>query len=216
LDGDIVDLLAMKHGLNWGKDEIAVLHKIFKLLNSGTRIFYLPGNHDDAVRQFVPCLISGIEVEHEIIHVTATGLKILVMHGDKFGITTKFLDTIGTFVYGWLLELNYFINIVLKFFGLKYFSLAGYLKQLSKKATSYVHDYKNAVKSYAIERGCDGAIVGHVHKAELSIENDFLYGNCGDWVESMTALVETDNGEIQSIRFVSPGVIVVLCPHGRS
>jgi UDP-2,3-diacylglucosamine pyrophosphatase LpxH len=208
LDGDIFDLWVMKKGIHWDHSCTAVLRRILKMVKNGTHVIYIPGNHDDAIRTYLPFdLGEEIDFMQDYVHVTAKGERLHVTHGDGYDFVIahmKWLARVGTILYGWLLRMNGGFNAIREIFGMPYFSLAGYLKKKAKGAVSFIADFEDAVETHAKALGCTGAIVGHIHTPKLLRRADgFLYGNCGDWVESLTALVEEEDGELQLIHWTT-------------
>jgi UDP-2,3-diacylglucosamine pyrophosphatase LpxH len=204
LVGDIFDLWAMKKKIWWDADCNAVVRRILKMAKQGTKIVYIPGNHDEAIRTFLPFHFGdNIVFINEVCHTTSIGEHYVVIHGDQFDVVVghmKWLALLGTTLYDWLIVLNEVLHSIRVRLGYQsYWSLAGYLKAKTKKAISFVHDYKTAVLHHAKKNGCSGAICGHIHTAEIFDGGDGIYANCGDWVESLTALVENDQGKLELI-----------------
>ncbi|MTW20332.1 UDP-2,3-diacylglucosamine diphosphatase [Allochromatium palmeri] len=204
LVGDIVDLWAMKGGLYWPDAHNQVVRALLEKARTGTEVIYIPGNHDALFRDHLDVCFGDVRVCDEVVHTTADGRRFLVLHGDKFdGVVqhSLWLARLGSQAYDQLLALNGFISRVRALFGLKYWSLAGYLKQRVKDAVSYIGNYEHALANEATQRDLDGMICGHIHHAEMREIADVTYCNCGDWVESCTALVEHHDGRLELLRW---------------
>ena len=169
---------------------------------------YVPGNHDGAARQFVGLTFGGILVQREWTHVTADGRRLLVLHGDEFDGVVRlapWLSHVGAQAYEVLLKLNTVVARARERLGKPYWSLAAALKDRTKKAVQYVAGFEEAVAARAAERGADGVVCGHIHRPEIRTfateAGEVLYANCGDWVESCTALVEHADGRLEIVRW---------------
>jgi UDP-2,3-diacylglucosamine pyrophosphatase LpxH len=203
LVGDIFDLWAMKDKIFWNADCTAVIRRILKMMQQGTQIVYVTGNHDAAIRNFVPLLLgNALHVVDEHIHVTADGNRLLLIHGDRFDFVAKWLSVLGSHIYGSALAMNNVLYRIRKVLGFKqYWSLSGWLKNKTKRALEAIKSFEDAVLCYAAQQNCTGAICGHIHTAKISLRDGLLYANCGDWVESMSAIVETSNGKLELIEW---------------
>ncbi len=202
LVGDIIDGWAMKRSWFWHQTHNDVVQKLLRKARHGTRIVYLPGNHDEGARQFIGLMFGEIRIEDELIHQTADGRRFLVLHGDRFdGVVqcAKWLAIVGDRLYGFTLTLNFWFNRLRSRLGLGYWSLSQFLKHKVKTAVNFVSSFETAVAADARARGLDGVICGHIHKAEMREIDGVLYCNDGDWVESLTALVEMPDGELRII-----------------
>lgn len=211
LVGDIIDGWAMKRSWYWHQDHNDVVQKILRKARKGTKVTYIAGNHDEAIRQFIGMAFGGIDIQDEVIHTTADGRKFLILHGDLFdGVIqcARWLAIAGDHAYTIILKLNRWFNHLRAKFGLEYWSLSQYLKQRVKTAVSFVGQFEQAVAKEAKARGMDGVICGHIHKAEMREIDGILYCNDGDWVESLTALVETMDGELKIIVWKQLGHVV--------
>jgi UDP-2,3-diacylglucosamine pyrophosphatase LpxH len=200
LVGDVFDLWALK---GWNSDCNAVLRRILKMMKQGTKVIYLTGNHDEAIRQYVP-LAFGEEISFvdEYVYTTVCGLKLLVIHGDIFDFVSKWLTHVGAHIYDGLIQVNRLVHKLRLMCGFKtYWSLSAYLKRKTKKALDVVKDFKTAVLRYAEKKNCDGVICGHIHTATKAERDGMLYINCGDWVESLTAFVEHTDGRMELIHW---------------
>lgn len=197
LVGDIIDGWAIKRKWYWDKDHDAVIRRILKMAKHGVEVIYVPGNHDEAFRQFDDLNLAGVTVKQEDIHIDAQGRKHWVLHGDKFDGAIKYakwLAHVGDRIYTVLLKLNQWYNYYRKWRGAPYWSLSAHLKQKAKNAVEYIGKFEEVIAKEAETKGVEGVICGHIHHAEKRKIGDILYMNDGDWVESCTALVETHEG----------------------
>jgi len=197
LVGDIVDGWKLKSGWRWPQAHSDVVQKVLRMARKGVKVIYVPGNHDDRVRDFCGIHFGGVEVVRETIHVAADGKRYLVTHGDEFdGIVThaRWLAYLGDYAYRALIALNTRWNALRRRLGLGYWSLSAYLKLKVKNAVQFIDDYETALTEEARRRGVDGVICGHIHHAEIRQIGGLIYINDGDWVESCTAVVEDHNG----------------------
>ena len=202
--GDIVDGWQLRRGWFWPQSHNDVVQKILRKARKGTRVVYIPGNHDAFGRHFLDISFGGIEVCEELEHRTADGRRLLLVHGDLFDAViqrARWLAVIGDGLYIAALHLNRWLNSVRARLGFPYWSLSQFLKHKVKNAVSYISDFETAVAHEARRRGCDGVICGHIHKAEIRSIDDVLYCNDGDWVESLTALVESESGELSILHW---------------
>lgn len=206
LVGDIVDLWALKRQFHWPDSHNRLLHRLVCLPRDGTKVIYVPGNHDAAARRYVGLTISDIEVHREYIHTMATGKKLLLLHGDRFDSEVclgKLHAWIGDRAYAGLLFLNRWYNHYRSWRGNHYWSLAGYLKTRVDGASRAIARYRALVAGYARERGVDGVVCGHIHHPELCHIDGVLYCNDGDWVENCSALTESHQGELSLVYWTS-------------
>jgi UDP-2,3-diacylglucosamine pyrophosphatase LpxH len=199
LVGDIVDLRSMSRSFFWPQEHIDVLRAILGKVKQGTRVIYIPGNHDEVFRELTGSVFGQLEIHREYVHETADGRRLLILHGDEFDSVVKFsrwLTSLGTWVYDLLLRLNRYLNLVRRAFGFPYWSLAAYVKSRVKNAVAYIDKFEQAVAFAARRRDMDGVICGHIHRARIASIDGVLYCNDGDWVESCTSLVENLNGHL--------------------
>jgi UDP-2,3-diacylglucosamine pyrophosphatase LpxH len=204
LVGDIVDGWKMKSGWYWPQAHNDVVQKILRLARKGVNVVYIPGNHDDRIRDFCGIHFGGVVVARDAIHEGADGRRFLVTHGDEFdGVVqhAKWLAFLGDYSYRALLSANTLFNRVRRRMGFGYWSLSAYLKTRVKNALHFIEDFEGAVAEEARRRGVDGVICGHIHKAEMRQIEDILYINDGDWVESCTALVEHMDGRMEILEW---------------
>jgi UDP-2,3-diacylglucosamine pyrophosphatase LpxH len=204
LVGDIIDGWKMKSGLYWPQAHNDVVQKILRLARKGVNVIYVPGNHDDRVRDFCGVHFGGVVVARDAIHEAADGKRYLVTHGDEFdGVVTqaKWLAFLGDWSYRALLRLNTSWNLIRRRMGFGYWSLSAFVKLKVKNALQFIENYEAAVAGEARRRGVDGVICGHIHKAEMRDMDGILYINDGDWVESCTAAVEHFDGRFEIIEW---------------
>jgi len=200
LVGDIIDGWQLRRRWYWPQAHNDVVQKVLRKARKGTRVIYIPGNHDEFGRHFLKLSFGGIEVCEEAMHVTADGRRLLVLHGDLFDAVVqqaRWLAIVGDRLHTTVLHLNRWLNALRARLGFPYWSLAKYVKLKVKNAVSYIVDFERAIAAEAQRRGADGVVCGHIHKAEIRDIDGILYCNDGDWVESLTALVETDDGSLR-------------------
>jgi UDP-2,3-diacylglucosamine pyrophosphatase LpxH len=219
LVGDIVDGWRLTRAWFWRPSHNAVIDEILRKARAGTRVIYVPGNHDEALRPYVGHTFAGIEVIGEAIHETADGRRLLVIHGDHFdGVVmyARWLAYLGDWAYGMALRLNDVVASVRRRVGLPYWSLSRWLKNQVKNAVEYISRYEHAVVREAQRRNLDGVVCGHIHKAEMRQMGGILYCNDGDWVESCTALVEDYAGKLQIITWTDAQPALASAPLAKA
>jgi UDP-2,3-diacylglucosamine pyrophosphatase LpxH len=202
LVGDIVDGWQLKKGWYWPPRHNDVVRCVLKKAKHGTRVIYVPGNHDEMFRDYAGLNLGGVELAMEAIHETADGRRLLVLHGDEFDgvvLYAKWLAFLGDNAYTLLLQLNRVLNWVRRKRGLPYWSLSAHLKKKVKNAVQYISSFEEVVAAAAHERRVHGVVCGHIHTAEIRRIGDVTYYNDGDWVESCTALVEHPDGRMEII-----------------
>mgnify|MGYP001620199410 CR=1 FL=1 len=202
LVGDIVDGWALRKVWHWPQAHNDVVQKVLRKARKGSKVVYVAGNHDEAVRHFLGLNFGGVEICDETVHITADGRRLLVVHGDRYDAVVgraRWLAKLGSSAYHLALDLNDVLNAVRRRLGYPYWSLSQMLKHRVKKAVSFIADYEAALVREARERGFDGVVCGHIHKAEIREMDGVLYLNDGDWVESCTALVETLDGRLELV-----------------
>lgn len=205
LVGDIVDGWSLRQNWYWPQTHNDVIQKIMREARKGTRVVFIPGNHDEFARSYVDHDFGAIHVVHECIHTTADGRKFLVLHGDEFDVVVKYarwLAYLGDWSYGLCLKLNDVVNLFRLRFGYPYWSLSAYLKLKVKNAVKFIADFESALADVARDRGVDGVICGHIHHPEIRDINGITYCNDGDWVESCSALVEHFDGRLEIIHWM--------------
>lgn len=199
LVGDVIDGWQLRRQWYWPQAHNDVVQKFLRKVRKGTRIVFVPGNHDEFARHFLGHSFGGIEVVKEAVHRTADDRLLWVTHGDLYdGVVqcARWLALLGDHAYEFTLKLNRWLNHLRARLGLPYWSLSKYLKLKVKRAVSYVSDFEAALAREARRRGAHGVVCGHIHHAELRDIDGILYANDGDWVESLTALVEHADGQL--------------------
>nr|WP_253201498.1 UDP-2,3-diacylglucosamine diphosphatase [Sphingomonas quercus] len=206
LVGDIVDGWQLRKGWYWPPLHNEIVRCILKQAKNGTRVVYLPGNHDEAFRDYAGLNFGGIELLPDIIHITADGRRLLILHGDIFDgvvLYARWLAFLGDSAYELLLKSNRLVNAVRRRFGMPYWSLAAHLKKRVKNAVQFICSFEEAVAHAAAEAKVDGVVCGHIHSAEIRQFGAITYYNDGDWVESCTALVEHADGKMEILDWAS-------------
>ncbi|WP_414903143.1 UDP-2,3-diacylglucosamine diphosphatase [Sphingomonas flavalba] len=204
LVGDIIDGWRMRKRFYWPAAHNDVVRRIMKRVRRGTRVVYIPGNHDEMFRQFTGLSFGGIEIRRRAIHETADGRKLLVLHGDEFDtvmLTHRWLAYVGDAAYEALMRLNIVVNRVRQAFKLPYWSLSKHAKHKVKNAVAFISRFEEVVAHAAGERGVDGVVCGHIHTAEIREIGGIAYYNDGDWVEGCTALVEHLDGRMEVLHW---------------
>jgi len=202
LVGDIIDGWQLRRSWYWPQSHNDVVQKLLRKARKGTRVIFVPGNHDEFARRYVGHNFGGVDVVKEHIHELADGRRLWITHGDLFdGVIqcARWLAYVGDFAYETTLKFNRHLNSWRARLGLPYWSLSRYLKLKVKRAVSYVGDFEAAVAREAHARGVQGVVCGHIHHAEMRVIDGILYCNDGDWVESLTALVEHPDGRLQIV-----------------
>jgi UDP-2,3-diacylglucosamine pyrophosphatase LpxH len=204
LVGDIVDGWQLRRQWYWPQAHNDVVQKVLRKARKGTRVIFIPGNHDEFARKYLDNNFGGIEVADEWIHLTADRRRLWIIHGDLFdGVIqcAKWLAYVGDSLYEFTLRLNRHLNSARARLGLPYWSLSSFLKLKVKRAVSYVSEFEVAVAREARRRGVHGVVCGHIHHAEMRYIDGILYANDGDWVESLTALAEHADGRLEILRW---------------
>ena len=212
LVGDIIDGWALRSRFFWPQSHNDVIQKILRKARKGTKVFYLPGNHDEVARQFCGLHFGDVRICEDAVYRLLDGRAMWVVHGDiADGVIrhVKWLAHLGDALYDWLLWLNRHLNNLRARLGFGYWSLSQYLKYKVKNAVSFISDFEAVLVREARRRGYDGVICGHIHHAQIRTVDGALYVNDGDWVESLTALVETREGELRILvwnRILAPNL----------
>lgn len=204
LVGDIIDGWQLRRTWYWPQSHNDVIQKILRKARKGTRVVYIPGNHDEFARTYLDHAFGGVELAEECLHTTADGRKLWITHGDLYdGVIqcARWLALLGDSLYEFTLKLNRYLNSWRARRGLPYWSLSKYLKLKVKRAVSYVADFEEALAREAHKRGAQGVVCGHIHHAEIRPIDGILYCNDGDWVESLTALVEFPDGQLDIVHW---------------
>ena len=205
LIGDIIDFWAMIRGICWTADQNTVVQKLLRRARHGERVVLIPGNHDEALRDYCGTLFGDIEVLDEVVHETADGQRLLLIHGDQFDQVTRhhrWVAVLGDKAYDLLVRINHWLSWGRRKLGIPgYWSLAGYAKRKVKTALNFIFDFEDSAIHHARERGLDGVICGHIHWATIRRIDGLDYINCGDWVDSCTAIVEHFDGRLELIEW---------------
>lgn len=204
LVGDIVDGWRLRSGWYWPQSHNDVVQKLLRKARKGSRIIYVPGNHDEFLRDFYGTHFGGIEVCETTVHVAADGKRYLVIHGNVFDMVVrhaKWLAFLGDWAYEIALAISTRINWVRRKLGFTYWSLSAWAKRTVKNAVNYIGRFEETLAAEAERHGVDGVICGHIHSAAMRDFDGFTYINTGDWVESCTALVEHEDGRMEIIHW---------------
>lgn len=204
LVGDIIDGWRLKSGWYWPQAHNDVVQKLLRKVRKGARLIYIPGNHDEFLRDYVGSTFGGIEICDRAIHETADGRRLLVMHGDEFDMVMKharWLASLGDSAYTLALFLNTHLNAVRRKLGFTYWSLSAWAKGRVKNAVSFISQFEEFLVAEALRNRADGIVCGHIHHAAQSEIKGVSYLNTGDWVESCTAIVEDYDGVLRLVRW---------------
>jgi UDP-2,3-diacylglucosamine pyrophosphatase LpxH len=206
LVGDIVDVIALRARWRWPVMHNQVVRRLLKLAKKGTTVTYIPGNHDDAFRQYAGLDLGGIKLTHRAIHRTADGKSLLITHGDEYDLVVQnspLLCLLGTWAYDHLVTLNRLVNAARSLIGLKRYSFSAAIKSRVKSACTFMSNFETALLTEAARRNLDGVVCGHIHQPKLrhstlpGSTRPLLYANCGDWIERATALAEHPDGSLE-------------------
>jgi UDP-2,3-diacylglucosamine pyrophosphatase LpxH len=204
LVGDIVDFWRLKRTWYWPQQHNDVIQKILRKGRKGARIIYVPGNHDEFLREYIGTHFGGIEVKRRAVHTTAKDERLLVIHGDEFDVVVRYarwLALLGDWAYAFALVCNTHFNVVRRKLGFPYWSLSAWLKHKVKNAVNFIGDFEQALASEAARLKVDGVVCGHIHHPADRLMDGVRYLNCGDWVESCTALGERPDGTLEIIHW---------------
>ena len=205
LVGDIVDGWRLRKSWYWPQGHNDVVQKLLRKARKGTEVLYIPGNHDEWLRDYCETQMGGVTLVREALHVTADGRRLLVLHGDAFdGVVryARWLAFLGDSAYTLAIHLNHVFNLIRRRLGYPYWSLSAWLKFKVKNAVQFIGEFGHALAEEAARRGVDGVVCGHIHHAEMREIDGVLYCNDGDWVESCTALVEHFDGRLEILRWM--------------
>ena len=211
LVGDIIDVWSLTRSFYWPQAHNDVIRTILGKAKHGTRVVYVPGNHDRLFRDHHGLVLGNVEIRREAVHQTADGRRFLVLHGDEFDSIVRaspLLESLGNRAYSLALRLNRYVNAVRKTLGFPYWSISAFLKHKVKNAVKYIANFERAIAAEARRRGVDGVICGHIHRAEIREFEGTTYCNDGDWVESCTALVEDFQGRLSLIRWTETAEVL--------
>ena len=204
LVGDIVDALNLAQRAFWTPEHTQVVRILLARQRAGTRLIYIPGNHDAGLAMLAQMLRGQFEVHREWVHRTARGQRLLVLHGDQFdGVLTcpRWLTRLGDVLHGLTLGINDSVNNVRRALGRPYWSLTERLKLGVGTSRRYIEEFEELASQHARRSGYDGVVCGHIHRANLRNIGGTLYCNAGDWVESCSALIEREGGELALLRW---------------
>ncbi|WP_102959118.1 UDP-2,3-diacylglucosamine diphosphatase [Mangrovicella endophytica] len=202
LVGDIVDGWRLRRSWHWPQLHNDVVQKLLRKARKGTRIIYIPGNHDEFLRDFPGQHFGGIEVRLTDVHETADGKRLLVMHGDEFDVVVRnarLIAYLGDWAYDAAIAINSVFNLFRRRLGFPYWSFSSWAKLKVKNAVSFIGAFESALAAEAARRDCDGVVCGHIHHAQIAERAGILYVNSGDWVESCTAIAEHHDGSLELI-----------------
>jgi UDP-2,3-diacylglucosamine pyrophosphatase LpxH len=203
LVGDIIDFWSMSRGVHWSPTQNTIVQKVLRRARHGEKVVFIPGNHDEALREYAGVAFGDIVVANEYIHETADGRRFLLVHGDEFDQVTRYhrwVAILGDMAYNGLVRANIWLSWIRRHLGLAgYWSLAGYAKRKVKSALQFIFDFEHAVIHHARSRDLDGVVCGHIHWAALKEVDGLTYVNCGDWVDSCTAIIEHFDGRLELI-----------------
>jgi UDP-2,3-diacylglucosamine pyrophosphatase LpxH len=201
--GDLIDIWSLRRGRYWPQTHNDVIQKILRKARKGVPVVYIPGNHDEFVSTFAGSY-GNISIQERAIHVTADGQRVLIIHGHELDTVVqnaKWLAYLGDVGYQFLLSLNPAINFFRRRFGLGYWSLSAYAKKRVKDAVNFIGEFEKAIVRYAQQFRVDAVLCGHIHNAAIHQLAGATYYNCGDWVESCTAMVEQQDGTIELVAY---------------
>lgn len=204
LIGDIVDFWAMSRGVYWPASHNTVVQKILRKARHNVKVILIPGNHDEALRDYLGSNFGGITLMRDCVHTAADGKRYLLIHGDEYDqVTTyhRWVSVLGDISYNLLVHINRGLSWLRRRIGISgHWSLADYAKRNVLKAVSFIGDFEHAVVRNVKRMGLDGVICGHIHTAAIKRIEGVTYINCGDWVDSCTAIVEQSDGKMELVR----------------
>ena len=215
LVGDIVDGWRMRSSWYWPQAHNDVVQKLLRKARKGSRIIYIPGNHDEFLRDYYGTHFGGIEVQETAIHEAADGKKFLVLHGDVFDVVVRnarWLAYFGDWAYDLAISANRYFNFIRRKLGFPYWSLSKWAKHKVKNAVNFIGEFEQAVALEARKQNVEGVICGHIHHATIHTLYGTRYMNCGDWVESCTALAEHPDGRFELLTGIAPGDTHIAVP----
>ena len=204
LIGDIIDCWRLKRTWFWMQSHNDVVQKLLRKARKGARVIYVPGNHDEFMRDFYGTHFGGIEVMEQTIHVSADGRKFLIIHGDLFDVVirnARWLALLGNHAYDFAIALNTYFNSARRLLGLPYWSLSRWIKLKVKNAVNFIGEFEKTLSAEGRRQQVDGVVCGHIHHPVIRTIDGLVYVNCGDWVESCTAAVEHFDGQLEIIEW---------------
>ncbi len=219
LVGDIIDGWRLQKKFYWPAAHNDVVWRILKRAHRGTRIVYIPGNHDEMFRQFTGMSFGGVEIKRVAFHDTADSRRLMVLHGDEFDavmLNHRWLAFVGDWAYGIMMKLNWVVNRMRRKMGLSYWSLSKMAKHKVKNAVEFIGKFEELVARSARKRGVDGVVCGHIHTAEIRTIDGIVYYNDGDWVEGCTALVEHFDGYMEVLHWADEMAVRKQCEENRN
>ena len=205
LVGDIIDFWALSKKVYWPRDHNTIIQKILRKARHGTQVVYIPGNHDENIRDYDNYVFGDIIVKNSDVHTTAVGQRLLIVHGDEYDTIAKYhkwMAKLGSKGYDYLLDINRLLRSIRRLFKIQsQFSLAAFVKFKVKNAVQFISDYEESIVNTLKDGQFDGVVCGHIHHAEIKDIGGFLYVNTGDFVESCSAIVEYQNGTLELVRW---------------
>lgn len=206
--GDIVDFWAMSRGIYWPASHNTVVQKLLKRARHHVRVFLIPGNHDEALREYVGTTFGDVTVLRDHVYTAGDGRRYALLHGDEYDQVTTYhhwVSVLGDASYSALVHVNRLLSLLRRKLGIAgHWSLADYAKRNVLRAVSFISDFERAVVHNVRKRALDGVICGHIHTPALKEVDGLIYINCGDWVDSCTAIVEHCDGHMQLVRWARP------------
>ncbi|MDB5509357.1 MAG: serine/threonine protein phosphatase [Hyphomicrobiales bacterium] len=215
LVGDIIDGWRLRAVWHWPQAHNDVVQKILRKVRKGTRLVYVPGNHDEFLRDYAGSTFGGIEIVEEAIHETADGRRMLILHGDKFDTivrNVRWLALLGDWAYDAAIWINRWIARIRRAFDLPYWSFSAWSKQKVKRAVNFISAFEQAVAMEGRKHEADIVLCGHIHRPAYQQMGDILYVNTGDWVESNSAVVEHPDGRLELVYWTDSSKAVLAGP----
>jgi UDP-2,3-diacylglucosamine pyrophosphatase LpxH len=204
LVGDIIDIWSMKRTLFWPQSHNNVIRTILGKAKHGTKVIYIPGNHDEEFREYDGMVFGNVEIHNEYAHTTADNRSVYMLHGDKYDSymqCSKLTEFVGNLSYDFILYANRKLDKLRHQLGFPFWSLARFIKSKVRNAMAHIRKFENIVAADAKKHGHDIVICGHIHHADIRCINGVTYCNDGDWIEHCTALVEKQDGKIELIHW---------------
>ena len=206
LVGDIIDLWAMKRTVYWPEAHNTIVQKVLRMARHDTKVLFIPGNHDEALREYIGMSFGAVDIVADHVHTTAAGQRLWIMHGDQYDqVTTchRWISKLGDVSYTALVHINRLLSLSRRKLGIGgHWSLADYAKRNVLKAVAYIGDFEEVAAHATQQKQLDGVVCGHIHTAAIKSFDGINYYNCGDWVDSCTALVEHLDGRMELVRSV--------------
>lgn len=215
LVGDIFDFWKIRHSMTWPRVKNDLVNHVIERAQNGTRVIYVPGNHDELVRDYAGQDFNGIDIRYETVHKTAAGKRLLILHGDVFDEAVRnrrMLNMVGSTMYELIMIISRHFNRARKRFGYGYWSFANFIKYRFREAVRYIERYEYAAARYARKLGFDGIVCGHIHHPNNTVINGVEYLNTGDWVEHCTALTEDESGHLELVHWLAARAAVATLP----